>query len=132
MHKTRLLFSVSLLFVFHNAPCQNLFANPGFEDVNNCVEYRTDCAPEAWFNIPAVNYAVKGRFAKPRRMPTRSCSLAPLRPDGWVMRIGNRFDWDFANASTSRLNHSFTSRSASRGTSRRLRAGINRDMAATS
>lgn len=63
MHKTRLLFSVSLLFVFHNAPCQNLFANPGFEDVNNCVEYRTDCAPEAWFNIPAVNYGVKGRFA---------------------------------------------------------------------
>lgn len=42
---------------------QNLFANPGFEDINNCVEYHADCAPEAWFNIPATNFLVKGRMA---------------------------------------------------------------------
>jgi outer membrane protein OmpA-like peptidoglycan-associated protein len=64
MRKTRLFFSFCLLFIFHNAPGQNLFANPGFEDINNCVEFHADCAPEAWFNIPATNYLVKGRFAQ--------------------------------------------------------------------
>ena len=64
MHKILLVFSLYLLFIFHNASAQNLFANPGFEDINNCIEYHADCAPEAWFNIPATNYMVKGRFAQ--------------------------------------------------------------------
>jgi outer membrane protein OmpA-like peptidoglycan-associated protein len=42
---------------------QNLFANPGFEAINNCTEYKADCAPEAWFNIPAGNFLVNGRKA---------------------------------------------------------------------
>ncbi len=42
---------------------QNLFANPGFEAINNCVEFKADCAPEAWFNIPAGNFLVNGRIA---------------------------------------------------------------------
>lgn len=42
---------------------QNLFANPGFEAINNCTEYKADCAPEAWFNIPANNFLVNSRIA---------------------------------------------------------------------
>lgn len=42
---------------------QNLFANSGFEAINNCTEYKADCAPEAWFNIPAGNFLVNGRKA---------------------------------------------------------------------
>ncbi len=64
MYKCRLVFSFYLLLIFHKAPGQNLFANPGFEDINNCIEYHADCAPEAWFNIPATNYLVKGRLAQ--------------------------------------------------------------------
>jgi outer membrane protein OmpA-like peptidoglycan-associated protein len=45
------------------AHAQNLFANPGFEAINNCVEYKADCAPEAWFNIPAGNFLVNSRIA---------------------------------------------------------------------
>ncbi len=42
---------------------QNYFANPGFEAINNCTEYKADCAPEAWFNIPAGNFLVNARIA---------------------------------------------------------------------
>jgi outer membrane protein OmpA-like peptidoglycan-associated protein len=42
---------------------QNYFANPSFEAINNCVEYKFDCATEAWFNIPATNYLVKENIA---------------------------------------------------------------------
>jgi outer membrane protein OmpA-like peptidoglycan-associated protein len=42
---------------------QNLFANPSFEAINNCTEYKADCAPEAWFNIPAGNFLVNGHKA---------------------------------------------------------------------
>lgn len=53
------------LLLFHNhCRAQNLFANPGFEDINICTEYHAYCAPEAWFNIPATNYLVKGRKAQ--------------------------------------------------------------------
>jgi outer membrane protein OmpA-like peptidoglycan-associated protein len=83
------------------AHAQNLFANPGFEAINNCVEYKADCATEAWFNIPATNILVNGRkapnallghmvlivpvgnvmanFNKPRYVYTRFC--CPLKKD---------------------------------------------------
>jgi outer membrane protein OmpA-like peptidoglycan-associated protein len=56
------------LFVFicclhTHLQAQNLFANPSFEAINNCTEYKADCAPEAWFNIPAGNFLVNGRKA---------------------------------------------------------------------
>lgn len=63
MHLIRTAF-FCFLFVSNNGYGQNLFANAGFEDINNCTEYHADCAPEAWFNIPAANYAVKGRKAQ--------------------------------------------------------------------
>lgn len=49
-----------LLIILCNSKstAQNYLANPSFEAVNNCVEYHADCAPEAWFNIPATNYGV--------------------------------------------------------------------------
>ncbi len=42
---------------------QNLLANPSFEAINVCVEYLADCAPEAWYNIPAGNFLVKAKTA---------------------------------------------------------------------
>jgi len=54
---------ISLLLHCLNATSQNLFANPGFEAINNCVEFKADCSPEAWFNIPAGNFLVNGRKA---------------------------------------------------------------------
>ena len=42
---------------------QNLFANPGFEDLNTCAEYNVECAPEAWFNIPNTNFLVNTSIA---------------------------------------------------------------------
>ncbi|MEO8768851.1 MAG: hypothetical protein ABI402_02160 [Ferruginibacter sp.] len=35
---------------------QNLYANPGFEDLNNCTEYHAPCEPAAWYYIkPTTN-----------------------------------------------------------------------------
>jgi len=64
MHLIRNVISCFLLFFSNSNYAQNIFANPGFEDINNCIEYQADCAPEAWFNIPATNHLVKGRFAQ--------------------------------------------------------------------
>ena len=64
MYLSRIIFSLTFFLSSLHCYSQNLFANPGFEDINNCVEYHADCAPEAWFNIPAANYLVKGRLAQ--------------------------------------------------------------------
>ncbi len=60
------LFTFFILFsVFcQHGKAQNLFANPGFEDINTCDEYHATCAPEAWFYInPATNPLVSGKSA---------------------------------------------------------------------
>jgi outer membrane protein OmpA-like peptidoglycan-associated protein len=54
----RLTIFISSFFVCLQINAQNYLANNSFEAVNNCVEYKADCAPEAWFNIPATNYGV--------------------------------------------------------------------------
>jgi len=54
---------VIFLFCCSKATAQNLFANSGFEALNNCVEYKTECSPEAWFNIPASIFLVNGVIA---------------------------------------------------------------------
>lgn len=54
---------IFLLFEKGIASAQNLFANPGFETINNCTEFKANCSPEAWFNIPAGNFLVKGSIA---------------------------------------------------------------------
>jgi outer membrane protein OmpA-like peptidoglycan-associated protein len=64
MQLTRKLILLLFFFVSFKGHAQNLFANPGFEDINICVEYHAACAPEAWFNIPATNYLVKGLHAQ--------------------------------------------------------------------
>lgn len=97
----RLFYSIVLMQYSSIGHAQNLFANPGFEAINNCVEYKADCATEAWFNIPATNILVNGRkapnallghmvlivpvgnvmanFNKPRYVYTRFC--CPLEKD---------------------------------------------------
>jgi outer membrane protein OmpA-like peptidoglycan-associated protein len=55
--------SICCCCFFCHLQSQNLFANAGFEDINRCVEYHADCAPEAWFNIPATNILVNSRVA---------------------------------------------------------------------
>ncbi len=54
-----------LIFLLCNMKggAQNLFANPGFETINLCTEFKAYCAPEAWFNIPATNILVNSRIA---------------------------------------------------------------------
>jgi len=56
---------------------QNLLPNPGFEDINRCVEYHAECAPEAWFNVSATNYLVKGKIA-PRPVIGHMVLLLPV------------------------------------------------------
>lgn len=58
-------------------PAQNLLPNPGFEDINRCVEYHAECAPEAWFNVSATNYLVKGKIA-PRPVIGQMVLLLPV------------------------------------------------------
>lgn len=46
---------------------QNLFANPGLEDINVCTEYTATCSEEAWFyfyptEIPFIDKALPERF----------------------------------------------------------------------
>ena len=53
---------ISLFLIHREAGSQNLFANSGFEDINICTEYNANCALEAWFNIPAINFVVKGHL----------------------------------------------------------------------
>ncbi|MGC4103192.1 OmpA family protein [Ferruginibacter sp.] len=79
------LFVLLLLHSIH-VHCQNLFANPGFEDLNNCTEFHADCAPEAWFNIPATNYLVHGSLA-PRPMLGHMVLVLPV---GSVMENFNK------------------------------------------
>lgn len=55
--------TICLCGICTDVQSQNLLTNPGFEDINRCVEYKADCAPEAWFNIPATNILVKSRAA---------------------------------------------------------------------
>jgi outer membrane protein OmpA-like peptidoglycan-associated protein len=52
-----------VIYAAKKTSAQNLFANSGFEVINNCTEFKADCAPEAWFNIPAGNFLVNGRKA---------------------------------------------------------------------
>ncbi len=68
-----------LLFLLYAiiAGSQNLFANPGFEAINNCVEFKADCAPEAWFNIPAGNFLVNGSKA-PRPVTGNMVLIVPV------------------------------------------------------
>lgn len=42
-----------IVFICNISYTQNLVANGGFDELNYCTEYRTDCAPEAWFFVPA-------------------------------------------------------------------------------
>jgi len=77
MHLIRNVFYCCLLLFSADVYAQNLFPNPGFEDLNNCVEYHADCAPEAWFNIPATNHLVKGRLA-PRPVLGHMVLLVPV------------------------------------------------------
>lgn len=47
---------------FAEVSAQNLFANPGFEDINTCTEYHASCAPEAWYYIqPTTNPLVNNK-----------------------------------------------------------------------
>ncbi|MBS1512500.1 MAG: OmpA family protein [Bacteroidetes bacterium] len=65
--KVKFLSAIFLCAVTTTAKAQNLFANPGFEDINTCTEFKSPCAPEAWFNIPATNLVVTPKYA-PRPM----------------------------------------------------------------
>ena len=74
--KARFLFIAVLLFSV-NTHAQNLLANPGFEDINNCTEYHADCAIEAWFNIPAMPLLVKN-YSAPRPVTGHNFLLVPV------------------------------------------------------
>jgi outer membrane protein OmpA-like peptidoglycan-associated protein len=72
-------YGIVIIFLLHFSPIksQNLFANPSFEAVNNCIEFKADCAPEAWFNIPAANFLVNGRVA-PRPVIGNMVLIVPV------------------------------------------------------
>ncbi|MBS1734324.1 MAG: OmpA family protein [Bacteroidetes bacterium] len=69
------------------ARAQNLVANPGFEDINNCTEYHSDCGIEAWFNIPPVNTLVKYKAAP---VPVLGHNFLVLPVENVYEKPGNR------------------------------------------
>lgn len=46
------MFFFFLLACVAKTHAQNLLANGSFEDRNICIEFRSACAPEAWFRVP--------------------------------------------------------------------------------
>lgn len=50
----RLLLVVAAIFFGLAGITQGLVVNGNFEDRNNCVEFLSACAPEAWFRFPYV------------------------------------------------------------------------------
>lgn len=63
---------------FQKSYSQNLFPNPGFEDINNCTEYHADCAPEGWFYLmPTSNPLVKERVV-PKPLLGHNLLLLPI------------------------------------------------------
>lgn len=49
-YKHILLFTANVMILTH-ARSQNLIANPGFEEVNICTEFRAPCTPAAWESV---------------------------------------------------------------------------------
>jgi outer membrane protein OmpA-like peptidoglycan-associated protein len=80
------LFGICLLQYSSTSQAQNLLANSGFEDINNCTEFHAFCAPEAWFNIPATNILVNNKIA-PNPV---SGNMVLVLPTGNVMANFNK------------------------------------------
>ncbi|MGG9960516.1 OmpA family protein [Ferruginibacter sp. SUN106] len=76
-YRRSLIIIFFFLFCCSTVEAQNLFANPGFEAINNCIEFKADCSPEAWFNIPAGNFLVNGRIA-PRPVIGNMVLIVPV------------------------------------------------------
>jgi outer membrane protein OmpA-like peptidoglycan-associated protein len=47
----RKIFFTFFLFLQDSAFAQNYFANADFEQLNNCIEYKQNCSPHAWFYL---------------------------------------------------------------------------------
>jgi outer membrane protein OmpA-like peptidoglycan-associated protein len=80
------LLILLLSWSIQKTAAQNLLANPGFEAINNCVEYKADCAVEAWFYSPAGNFLV-GQQTAPRPFSGEMVLLVPI---GNVMQNFNK------------------------------------------
>ncbi len=51
----KIIFFSFFLFLQNKSFAQNYFANADFEQLNNCIEYKQNCSPHAWFYLkPAV------------------------------------------------------------------------------
>jgi outer membrane protein OmpA-like peptidoglycan-associated protein len=52
----KIFLSISTIFLLQVSVIgQNYFANADFEQLNNCIEYKQNCSPHAWFYLrPAV------------------------------------------------------------------------------
>jgi len=74
--KCLIIVALSLLFLKGNA--QNLFANPGFEDINTCTEYHMQCAPEGWFNVNPVTNPLVQAVAVPEPLLGTNLLLVPV------------------------------------------------------
>lgn len=71
----KLLTLIFLVPVSSSAISQNLFANPGFEDINTCTEYNAPCEKEAWFFIKPVTIPVFTKTAPPQLLGSESMSI---------------------------------------------------------
>jgi outer membrane protein OmpA-like peptidoglycan-associated protein len=85
LNSRKFLFAV-IICASKKITAQNLFANAGFEAINNCTEFKADCAPEAWFNIPAGNFLVNGRKAPSALLG----NMVLIVPAGNVMQNFNK------------------------------------------
>lgn len=54
-----------ILILFHfGLSAQNFIGNPNFEEINECEEYGSKCASEAWFRIPPYDLTVTDKVKR--------------------------------------------------------------------
>lgn len=73
-----LLCVLTFICSFQPSFSQNLFPNPGFEDINTCAEYHATCATEGWFYLqPTTNPLVK-EYVVPKPILGKNLLLLPV------------------------------------------------------
>jgi outer membrane protein OmpA-like peptidoglycan-associated protein len=75
-------FFLSVLFCvaifIQKVAAQNLFANPGLEDINICTEYNAACAPEAWYYIKPTTNPVVNKLVAPKALLGKNILFVPM------------------------------------------------------
>jgi len=56
--------TIILLLFYFGLSAQNFIGNPNFEEINECEEYGSRCASEAWFRIPPHDLTITDKVKR--------------------------------------------------------------------